>query len=352
MIADSPYLRELQQRIAREETESLAREGQQSLFQDLVNTDPSIAQLLPGGELVKLPGYIGNTPGVEEYEGKYSPTFLHLVGRAIRQSGADIVPGERRRVSFETDVVNDYFGRPDNRGRVFTTGISDRFSYAQSLYNGRLTLTFTALADKVSPGDEFSVTIGLLDDAMPEPVTDELRLRVVEARRKRPPGPRPPGPRINDPNGDDEEETVEGRGLPPSKWLTSDGRLIGEEETDPWPEGFTDQDGGTVTDLGEGQMLYRINYDNAHFRRFLDRENNDLDKRVVAEQYRMGMLVLMMGLEDAYMRMDQTETKTRLEENIDEIRRLAAQGAATVVMSIAKTLPTIINPSSVEDPDE
>ena len=65
----------------------------------------------------------------------------------------------------------------------------------------------------------------------------------------------------------------------------------------------------------------------------------------------MGMLVLMMGLEDAYMRMEQTETKTRLEENIDEIRRLAAQGAATVVMSIAKTLPTIINPSSVEDPD-
>ena len=47
VIRDSPYLRELQQRIAREETESLAREGQQSLFQDLVKTDPSIAQLLP-----------------------------------------------------------------------------------------------------------------------------------------------------------------------------------------------------------------------------------------------------------------------------------------------------------------
>ena len=300
--------------------------------------------------MVKLPGYVGTKPKeVDDYEGKYSPTFLHLVGRAIRQNGADIVPGERRRVSFETDVVNDYFGRPDNRGRVFTTGISDRFSYTRTLYNGRLTLTFTALADKVSPGDEFSTTIGLLDDAIPEPVTQALTLRVVESRRSRRPGPRPPGPNGPDPNGDSDEES---RGLPPSKWLTSDGRLIGEEETDPWPEEFTDQDGGRVTDLGEGQVLYCINYDNAHFRRFLDRERNDLDKRVVAEQYRMGMLVLMMGLEDAYMRMEQTETKIRLEENIDEIRRLAAQGAATVVMSIAKTLPTIINPSSVEDPDE
>ena len=104
--------------------------------------------------------------------------------------------------------------------------------------------------------------------------------------------------------------------------------------------------------LGEGQKLFRINYDNAHFRRFLDRERNDVDKKVVAEQYRMGMLVLMLGLEDAYSRMEQSETKTALEENIDELRRLSAQGAATVVMSIAKTLPSIVNPAAIADPDD
>ena len=66
----------------------------------------------------------------------------------------------------------------------------------------------------------------------------------------------------------------------------------------------------------------------------------------------MGMLVLMMGLEDAYSRMEQSETKTALEEQIDEIRRLSAQSAATVVMSIAKTLPSIVNPAAVADPDD
>ena len=66
----------------------------------------------------------------------------------------------------------------------------------------------------------------------------------------------------------------------------------------------------------------------------------------------MGMLVLMMGLEDAYARMEQSDTKTALEEQIDDIRRLSAQGAATVVMSIAKTLPLIINPASVADSDD
>ena len=139
--------------------------------------------------------------------------------------------------------------------------------------------------------------------------------------------------------------------MPPSKWLTRDGRMIGDEATDAWPDGFTDQDGGKVDDLGEVRV-YCINYDSAHFRRFLDAERDDTNKRVVAEQYRIGMLVLMMGLDDAYSRMEQTELKTELEEHIDEIRRLAAQGAATVGMSIAKTLPAIINPASVADPDD
>ena len=111
------------------------------------------------------------------------------------------------------------------------------------------------------------------------------------------------------------------------------------------PGDFTDQDGGKVDDLGEVRV-YCINYDNAHFRRFLDAERNDIDKKVVSEQYRIGMLVLMMGLDDAYSRMEQSEIKTDLEEHIDEIRRLAAQCAATVVMSIAKTL-TVNNQSGV-----
>ena len=350
LIADSSYLKELQQRIAREETESLAQEGQITLFQNLIDNDPSIAQLLPGGSLVTLPGYIGREIVQDEWEGNYSPTFIRHIARAIKENGAEIAVGGRRRIAFATDVVNDYFTRPDNQGRIFTTGLGGKFSYTSALQDGRLTMTFTALTDQVAPDNAVSFSLSLIDDAMPEPVTEELTLRVVETRRPTPPGP-PNPPRPVDLDTDGDEETPEGRALPPSKWLTRDGRCIGEEETYEWPDGFTDQDGGKVDDLGE-ISLYCINYDNAHFRRFLDRERNDIDKKVVAEQYRIGMLVLMMGLEDAYARMEQSDTKTAIDEYIDEIRRLSAQGAATVVMSIAKTLPTIINPASVADPDD
>lgn len=246
-------------------------------------------------------------------------------------------------IAFKTDAENDYLRRPDNRGRVFTIGgPGDKLSYSSTLRDGRLSLTFTALPNKIVLGEEISFSVAMLDDAMPQPVTEDLKLTVVATRIPRP--PKPPIP-------DHDEEGEEERKLPPHNWLTSDGRLIGGKQTKRWPDGFTDQDGGQVDDLGDTKMYY-INYDNAHFRHFLNREHNDVDRKVVSEQYRIGMLVLMMGFEDAYSRMEQNETKETLEECIDEIRRLAAQGAATVVMSIAKTLSTIINPASVADPDD
>ena len=347
LIVNSDYLKELQRRIAQEETENLIQEGQITLFQELVNTDPSIAQLLPGGALVKLRGDIGRGDNDEddEWKGKYSPTFIELIGRSVKQSGAEIAVDGRRMIAFKTDVENGYLTRPDNRGRVFVTGgVGDKFPYTRTIHNGRFTMTFQSLPERVSVGDEFAFSVGLLDDAMPEPVTEKLRLRVV-ASRPTPPRPPPPPPPPPPPGG---------RDLPPSKWLTKDGRPVVDEETktDIWPDGFTDQDGGKVEDLGEDRKVYFINYDNAHFRHCLDQERNEGDRKVITEQYRIGMLVLMMGLEDAYSRMEQTTTKADLEEYIDEIRRLSAQGASTVVMSIARTLHTIINPASVAGPDD
>lgn len=215
-------------------------------------------------------------------------------------------------------------------------------------------MTFSALPGKVVPGEEYPFSISLLDDAMPEPVNENLSLKVVATRQTNGGGGGKNKDHKTTTEEDGDTETNDGRALPPTKWLTRDGRAIsdGNQETEEWPDWFTEQDGGKVDDLGDGLMLFGINYDNAHFRRFLDRERDALNKKVITEQYRVGMLVLMMGLEDAYARMEQSESKSALEDSIDDIRRLAAQGAATVVMSIAKTLPSIVNPASVADPDD
>ena len=355
LITKSEFLKELQRRIAREETERVAQEGEVALLQDLVDSDPSLKQLLPDGEMVRLPGDVGNSRQKkrEEWEGEYSPTFLDLIGKSVRRDGAEIAFDGLRKLMFKTDVDNDFLTRPDNRGRVFiTAGVGEKFSYSTALRNGRLTMTFQSLSDKVDPGDEFNFSVGLLDDAMPQPVTEELKLMVVESRRIDPPGkptpPQPDGPWEQE----GEEESTEERGLPPTRCLLRTDAQSVKARLGLGQNTLRTKREASLRILGEGQRIYFINYDNAHFRRFLDGERDELNKKVVTEQYRISMLVLMMGLEDAYSRMEQTDTKTQLEECIDEIRQLAAQGASTVVMSIAKTLPTIINPASLADADD
>lgn len=340
-IRNSQYLKDLQHRLREEELDNVVSTGTTELFQSLVNEDPNIAQLLPHGELVTTRR--GPRPGPQEFVGQFSPTFLRLVGRALREDGIDIAVGGRRRVTFETDVVNDYFDRPDNRGDIFTSSGLSTLGYDCSLSNGRLIVNFSCVNDRNLIGNTLAGRVGLTDDSMFQPVFEDVVFNVLDERQPAPPGTPPPPSNVNDaPNVEP----------PQTKWMTQDGRHIDDAETEPWPEDYDDQDGGQVTDLGDDIKLYCINYDNAHFMNFLARQPNELSRRVATEQYRLAMLVSMLSIEDAFNRMESGPNKTQLQEHIDEIRRLHAQSSATVVMTLTRTLPEIVNPSAIEDPDD
>lgn len=350
-VRSSEVLRKLQERIVAEETEHATQQTQTELFESIVNTDRNIAQLLPGGTVVRLRQGSGQGGGGgDEWEGRYNPTFVRHASERLRNEGVAIEADDQRRVRFLTDAANDWLTRPDNRGAIVLEGDNAHiFGIRSALHDGSLSVTIRPVPGRAVVGTVASLKLVLRDDAMPLPVSEDVQLRIVEQRPHRPPGPprpRPlPGPNDGDAGG-------EQRDLPPMKWLTRDGRDLRGEATELWPEGFTDQDGGTVEQLTDDQFLYKINYDNAHFQDFLRKERSDPAKRVVTEQYRISMLVLMMGLEHAFKSMSDQERQEELQESIDDIRRLAAQGAATVVMSIAKTLPQLINPDTVGDPDD
>ncbi len=341
VIRNSQHLKDLQHRLREEELDSVVSTGSTELFQSLVNQDPNVAQLLPLGELVTTPR--GPRPGPQEYVGNFSPTFLRLVGRSLREDGIDIAVGGRRRVTFETDVVNDYFDRPDNRGDVLTSSRLSTLGYDCSLSNGRLVINFSCVNDPNLVSGTLTGKVGLTDDSMFQPVFEDVKFNVLAERQPAPSGPpRPRSNVIDTPNVEP----------PQTKWMTRDGRPIDEAETEPWPEDYDDQDGGQVTDLGEEVKLYCVNYDNAHFMNFLAKQPNELARRVATEQYRLAMLVSMLSIEDAFNRMESGQNKIDLEEHIDEIRRLHAQSSATVVMTLTRTLPEIVNPTAIEDPDD
>lgn len=356
-IRRSEALKKLEERIRHEETEQVARQAQTDLFQSVVSADPHIAQLLPGGTVVRLPGQTTSGNSEEEYEGRYSPSHVELVGNRLRASGVDIVIGESRRIRFRTDAVNNWLTRPDNRGSinfVRSDGTPAGFGFRGELLDGSLSITIEVAVGQLVPDETFDTEIQLVDGGMPLPVTDEVKFRVVPERPTRTGSGRGTRRRSGDDDGDGVSDE---RGLPENRWLTADGRMLGDEETRPWadvpPEfaDFNDQDGGYVAESTDGKR-YFINYDNAHFQHFLMRERVDTAKRVLTEQYRLSMLILMMGFEDAYSRLPNSDNKDDLEEWIEQFRRLAAQGAATVVMSIAQTLPQLINIDTVGDPDD
>ena len=352
-IRECNALKEFERRVAMEETERLSDETKTKLFQNIVDSDPNIAQLLPTGAVVRLPNVDHpSTKGESQYVGKYNPTFVKLRGQNLRQNGIDVPLSGARKVGFDTDAMNDWLIRPDSKGEVRIGDNAIRaISLRAALHDGRLTINFKANSLTAALSAIFNTELILTSDTMEKPLRESIRIRIIDRRPLQPGGG---GGRRRQSGRDDGTGGAEERGLPKWRWLTQNGRKIDEiqEESDNWPEGFTDQDGGLIKEISSEEKIYKINYDNAHFRHFLKIERGGPAKRrVIIEQYRLSMQVLMMGFEDAYNRMPDVD-KEKLGEHLDRFRRLASQGAATVVMSIAQTVNKMINVGTIADPDD
>jgi hypothetical protein len=359
-IKASEALRDLQNKVAREELEQAAKTEGDELFQQLVDRDRTLAELLSDRDPVIIvpssgPGK-GGKGGKGEFEGKYSPTFLRF-GPKIRETGLSIPIDMTRPVTALTDVENGYLQRADNKGRLLIDqNVYKRFSVRDHLYNGRLTLFFVPIA-KLKVGEEFHFKIGLQDDSMAIPVTDDLTIRIVEPVRivkpPQPPGPRPPTPH----NGTDEgKKPGDGKpvptyGLPQHRLLTRDGRkLESGQQTLPWPIGFNEYDGGIIEDLGEAGTLYKINYDNSyHLKYRQSARGGDVARDVVTEKYILGMRILMLGYEHALRALKESrgEKFQGFAEYLDEFRKMAARGAASTVLALAENLPKIVDKAAV-----
>jgi len=89
-IKESPALKELQMKVAREEMERAAKTERNDLFQKLIDKDPTLANLLTGQDpTIRLPasgGTNGNQEGKGEFEGKVQSHLLRLEEKNSRKS--------------------------------------------------------------------------------------------------------------------------------------------------------------------------------------------------------------------------------------------------------------------------
>lgn len=356
-IKESETLKQLQAKIAQEELERAAKTESNSLFQKLVDKDRTLAGLLSSRDpTIRLPssggGKGGKETGDDEFEGAYSPSFVRFEEKF--ETGLTVPINLTRPVIAITDAENGYLQRTDIPGRVLLPApVRDNFAVREHLKDGKLTLFFEPRQGKVKVGDIYLLQVSLHDAGLPEAVrTTEIRLTVgdvviVEDKEDR--------ERKEKKGGDEGDKPGKGKdapthGIPPCILLTRDGRPIQEHETEKWPKDFTDADGGLIDDLGDGNVVYKVNYDNVYHLKYRMSQHGSIAREVVTEKFILGMRITLMGYEHAY----RSRTKAMgaeasgLDEFADDFRRMAARGAASTVLALAENLPKIVDATSVQ----
>ena len=155
-------------------------------LEELLSTDPSLADLF--GSVVSgkvaaktaTDGKGGKIKGIPEpFQGLEFPTFFRRKDGATSVE-ADFPRGDPTRISFQTDVKNNYFSRKKHRGNC---EFKDGFQPTFHLFNGRL--TFTCQVDKnVVEGTKIQAEATITDNTGSGPFTLTLIGNVIAPKEK------------------------------------------------------------------------------------------------------------------------------------------------------------------------
>lgn len=165
-------------------------------LEELLVSDPDLAGLFgtmkPGKAGAKI---VGNGPGgvldvpIKPFKGVQYPTYFKRKDGATMVE-AEVERGELCRVSFLTDVRNDYFTRKRAQGQQsFSGGIVP----TTRLFNGRYTLTF-APDKKLPVGTNLNCQVTITDSKGSGPFNLDVQLAIIEPVPKKPPKPHQPKP--------------------------------------------------------------------------------------------------------------------------------------------------------------
>lgn len=195
-------------------------EGVKAL-EELLQSDKDLAQLFgtmfPGSVAAKTAK--GEADGDSEdppvpFKGEQFPTFFRRKDGKVSVN-VEIPVGEVRRVSFLTDVRNDYFSRKRQPGKEEFTGDIKPTSH---LFNGRYTLTY-AVEKKQQVGVALASHVLITDNKGSGPFQLNVRIMTTQApaekKEPKPPSPPPPPRSEEGPSRIDVQEVKRGAEAPP-----------------------------------------------------------------------------------------------------------------------------------------
>ncbi len=181
-------LRELRERRRREDVDSRLDDSKplEDILESLLKSSPTLSELFLVGRRLSNPFKTTKVKSEEkEFQGKDHPTFFKFkdreYGTVLQRSCHENM---RCRITFETDVVNDYFSRNEMPGTfTLTYSANDQeraaSTYGINLQNGIATLSVVLPAD-AEQGHEIYFTSTVADDLLLEPFVNVFNVKVVE----------------------------------------------------------------------------------------------------------------------------------------------------------------------------
>jgi hypothetical protein len=306
-----------QRRYAEKVKDSIKDEDGIKALEELLSTDPQLASLfgtmLPGRVAAPTAGYGTGAmvPGKSlPFKGVDFPTFINRGKEKKTIADVELPQGDVVRVSFATDVKNNYFTRrKPPRGSVTFSGDLPDPSYR--LFNGRL--TFTCRADKKTPiGTVLATTITVTDKRGSGPFVLTVNATIVAPREEREPSERESRERESRvPAGPSQPDVIE-RDLGPSE-------LPAKVEKDPTTKRLKIIINKTSKLLEDAKQL-----------------RSKEEEPAVSFVFKYGLALAVMGLLDSAKKTAEWQTD---EAGCRERIETMAAGVARVIVPLCLSLP-------------
>lgn len=207
-LHDHPGLRDLKNARQKLDVEEQLADNKplEDTLKRVLKTSPTLARLFGKGERLHNPFKPDNVQKTDKpFVGKPHPTFFRFTGKEQDETLARAAHLESRvRVSFETDVVDEFFTRKIDRGEKDFAIISGdnrlqlKDFVGPNLVDGRGHVTFD-LPDEIKAGDVLEMEFIIRDSVMNTEFTNRAKFPILAAvppqdyKPKKPKKPEQPG---------------------------------------------------------------------------------------------------------------------------------------------------------------
>jgi hypothetical protein len=312
LLKSHPGLRELKERRRREEIEGRLAQTRplREVLDEILRKSPSLNALFVQGTDLSNPFKLRSAAEQERFEGKPYPTYFHLKkGEERKNCHINL----RFRVQFETDVVNDYFGR-DNYPGHFTLRVNEKplDDYVINIWNGIATLTVRLPSD-AKVGDDLDCEAWIQDDTLIEPFYNRFTRHVLEPTEVKP--------------------GASGRRLPPAGEGEGDRQLpsglslphVIEVREEEWEERNFDKYSALKVTQAESNIYdFYVNMDNIYLQTELKSYENKLDARLLEARFKYGLVLLGLALLKEDNKDHEHEECETIEERVFNVSKAVA----------------------------